>query len=228
MFDSIDPSQIPAGQNDAGYVDGRWKTFSVLHGPHNLSVAVFASDDADALDDEPGDATNAQAPGWVRRELALGHWRPCVYTSVSNAAALLAALDDAGVSRTQIRLWTAHYTYRQHICTEACGLPAGVIADATQWTDHSGGRNLDESTVTDTFFEPAPTPPVPTPALSALERDMRLVADGTGSTAKIWLISADWSKKHHVTANSSQWAGALGQTVIPVDAALVASITVSV
>ena len=78
MFDSIDPSQIPAGRDDAGYVDGRWRTFSVLHGPHNLSVAVFSSDDADALDDEPGDATNAQAPGWVRRELGLGHWRPCL------------------------------------------------------------------------------------------------------------------------------------------------------
>lgn len=154
MFDSIDPSQIPPNQDDAGYVDGRWQTFSALRGPHNLSVAVFATDDADALDDEPGDATNAQAPGWVQRELGLGHWRPCVYTSVSNVQALLTALAAAGMSRSQVRIWTAHYTYVRHRCTPACcaGLPADFLADATQWTDRSGGRNLDESTIADDFF----------------------------------------------------------------------------
>ena len=164
MFDSIDPSQIPPDVDDAGYVDGRWQTFQLLHGPHNLSIAVFASDDADALDIEPGDATNAQAPGWVKRELSLGHWRPCCYTSVSNGASLLAVLAGAGISRSQIRLWTAHYTYRPHLCDQSCGLPAGVTADATQWTDHSGGKNLDESTVADNFFDtPPPVAPPPAP-----------------------------------------------------------------
>lgn len=186
MFDSIDPRQIPAGQDAAGYVDGRWPTFTALHGPSNLSIAVFAADDADTLDVEAGDATNSQAPGWVKRELGLGHWRPCVYTSASNVRALLAALAAAGISRSQIRLWTAHYTYRPHLCGPACGLPAGVTADATQWTDRSGGRNLDESTIADDFFS-VPTPEV---AMAQLARPiiaivMRPQNDG------YWLIGQD-------------------------------------
>lgn len=159
MFDSIDASLIPPGQDDAGYVDGRWQTFQLLHGPHNLSIAVFATDDADALDVESGDATDAQAPAWVQRELSLGHWRPCVYTSVANAPALLAALAAAGIGRSQIRLWTAHYTYVAHICDQSCGLPPGMVADGTQWTDASGGQNLDESTIAADFFASPPPPP---------------------------------------------------------------------
>ena len=162
MFDSIDPSQIPAGQDAAGYVDGRWRTFTALHGPSNLSVAVFPVDDADALDVEPGDATNADAPGWVRRELGRGHWRPCLYTSVANLPALLAALATAGLTRGQVRIWTAHYTYAPHRCTHACNpqLPVDFVADATQWTDRSGGKNLDESELADDFFGPN-IPPLP-------------------------------------------------------------------
>lgn len=159
MFDSIDPAQIPAGQDAAGYVDGQWRTFTALHGPSNLSVAVFPVDDAEALDVEPGDATNADAPGWVKRELGLGHWRPCLYTSVANLPGLLAALG-AGIQRSQVRIWTAHYTYQPHRCTHACNqqLPADFLADATQWTDRSGGKNLDESELADDFFDtPAPS-----------------------------------------------------------------------
>lgn len=157
MFDSIDASQIPPGQDDAGYVDGRWRTFTALHGPHNLSVAVFPADDADAGDDEPGDMTNQQAAAWAKRELGLGHWRPCIYTSVSNVPALLAALAAVGIARDQVRIWTAHYTYKSHRCSHACNaaLPADFLADGTQWTDRSGGRNLDESTIADDFFGPA-------------------------------------------------------------------------
>lgn len=160
MYDSIDPSQIPAGQDAAGYVDGHWPTFTALHGPNNLSIAVFAWDNADALDDEPGDATNADVAGWVKRQLGLGHWRPCIYTSISNTAAMLAALAAAGISRDQVRVWTAHYTRTMHRCRNLCypGLPLGFVADATQWTDNSGGRNLDESTVAADFFAAAPKP----------------------------------------------------------------------
>ena len=169
MYDSTDPAQIPPGQDAAGYVDGKWPTFTALHGPSNLSIAVFATDDADTLDIEPGDATNAQAGKWVLHELGLGHWRPCVYTSVSNAGTLIATLKAVGLGRGQYRLWTAHYNYRPHLCTSACGLPAGVTADATQWTDRSGGRNLDESTLADGFFgTQTPTPP-PQPSPEGLD-----------------------------------------------------------
>lgn len=221
MFDSIDPSRIPPGQDDAGYVDGRWRTFTALHGPHNLSVAVFASDDADALDDEPGDATNAQAGGWVKRELGLGHWKPCVYTSVSNLPALLAALASAGISRGQVRIWTAHYTYRSHRCTRACnsGLAADFVADATQWTDRSGGRNLDESTIADNFFAtpaaaaPAPSQP-PYPVGDKMIHPVNVTTDANGNG---WtLTTIPWSAYQAISLQKGYppvdgyWPGAAG------------------
>lgn len=212
MFDSIDPSQIPAGQDAAGYVDGRWKTFSALHGPHNLSIAVFPADDADAADDEPGDMTNAQAAQWVLRELGLGHWRPCIYTSVSNVAALLAALAAVGIARGQVRIWTAHYTYVSHRCTHACwgALAADFLADATQWTDRSGGRNLDESTIADDFFgDPPPPPFIPRKKAHMFVAAQKPVQPGTPA----YVIFDNGTKLHLPDPNDFQaWLGACGQT----------------
>jgi hypothetical protein len=88
----------------------------------------------------------------VHRQLARGVKRPVLYTSVSNVAALLAALRTAGIARSAVRIWTAHYTYRQHICTPACGFGMPTSADATQFDDHALGRNLDESLVAAGFF----------------------------------------------------------------------------
>jgi hypothetical protein len=89
----------------AGYVQGLFPTFAALQrmftasGTHLLSIAVFASGNADCLDIESGDATNAQAPGWVKRQLARGAQRPCLYTSVSNMDALMTTLGGADLTR---------------------------------------------------------------------------------------------------------------------------------
>lgn len=156
MFDSVTVSEIPPDAAAvAGYVDGSWPTFPSLEAafPHALrvSVAVNATATADILDVESGDATNADAPAWVKHQLAEGR-TPGVYTSVSNAAALLAALQQAGVARWRIRLWTAHYTNIPHRCTAKCGFGFTGEADATQYTDHALGRNLDASLCTTGFF----------------------------------------------------------------------------
>jgi hypothetical protein len=76
-------------------------------------------------------------------------------------AAVLAALARAGIDRSQVRLWTAHYTGHAHLCTATCGFGFRWTADATQWTDRALGRNLDESVCTDSFFGPPPSPPDP-------------------------------------------------------------------
>lgn len=163
MYDSIDVAQIPRDAvAAAGYVNGRWPTFSRL-GPHKhrLSIAVSASANAECLDVEKGDATISQAPAWVKRQLKRGVKRPVVYTSVSRAPALLRALSDAGIRvkrakirrwlGPQIRLWTAHYTFHPHICSKECGF-GDITADATQYHDHALGKNLDASLVSPTFF----------------------------------------------------------------------------
>lgn len=169
MFDSVDVTQIPrSAAAVAGYVGGRWPTYQTLlksyPSAHVLGIAVFASEDAECLDIEQGDATIAEAASWVKRQVARGVAKPVCYTSLSQAASLLAALKAAGVQRNQIRLWTAHYNYTPHLCSSACGLGFTGTADATQYTDKAMGRNLDASLVSDGFFpapKPAPTPPPP-------------------------------------------------------------------
>lgn len=158
MFDSVELDEIPeSAPAVAGYIGGNWPTFDQLEerfpGAERLSIAVASHHDADCLDIEPGDATPADAPAWVRRQIRRGVERPVVYASASQMDDVLAELDAAGIPRTAVRIWTAHYTFAPHICGPAsCGELQRTKADATQWTNRSMGRNLDESLVSRAFF----------------------------------------------------------------------------
>ena len=157
MFDSITLDAIPdAPEAVAGYVNGSWPTFAEVkrRWPHakHLSIAVTSSANAECLDVEPGDATPADAPGWVKRQRERGVKRPVIYCSLSMVLPVLKALAAAGIERHEIRLWTAHYTGTAHRCTPACGLGMPTTADATQFTDHSHGANLDESLCSPEFL----------------------------------------------------------------------------
>jgi hypothetical protein len=169
MFDAVDLTQIPPGADAyAGYVDGAWITAPALRarfpGAHILSIAVFPEDDADCLDVEPGDATPQQAPVWVRRQQSRGIMRPVLYCSASVVNEVLGNLAAAGIGRSEVRLWSAHYTgISGHICGPGSCMyidPAGrpvPACDGTQWTSRALGRNLDESVLCDDFFgAPAP------------------------------------------------------------------------
>jgi hypothetical protein len=164
MFDSIDISQLPAGAPAyAGYVNGRWPTFALLlqkfPRAHLLDIAVNSGADATCLDVETGDATNADIYTWFVRQQARKVWRPVVYTSVSNADALVAVMTANGFNRAEYRLWSAHYS-GEHICGPATCKLTRFPCDGTQWTDKALGRNLDQSVLSDTFFgaPPAPAP----------------------------------------------------------------------
>lgn len=161
MFDSVSIDQIPSNADAvAGYTSGFWPTFVPLcqrfPKARHVSIAIAASHDAEVLDCEAGDASPDQAPAWVIRQLHRGVHRPVVYCSVSAVGQVLAALRAAGIQRGQVRLWTAHYTFRPHICSPACGNGMPTTADATQWTDRALGRNLDESLCADSFFAKPP------------------------------------------------------------------------
>lgn len=192
MADAINVGNLPPGMDAyAGYVNGNWPTYpqvvskfpTALH----LSIAVNATADGDCLDIENGDATNAQAGPWVARQRNKGAKRPCVYTSLANAQALIATLDGVGIPRHSYRLWTAHYTNHSHICSPACGLGFTDIADGTQWTDHGG--TYDESLLEDTFFD-TPTPEAP----------MLLIANNAGTVV---LVAGD---KPALALTAAQWA----------------------
>lgn len=171
MYDDVNASLIPRDAFAvAGYVDGAFANTAEMRKlfphAHLLTIAVFASDDAQCLDVEPGDATNAQVYEWFKRQLARGVYRPVVYTSGSNAAAMQATMKANGFPRSSYRMWTAHYTLVPHRCSPSrCGFGLDE-ADATQFTSTALGRSLDESLLAADFFDPppAPGPVVPTTA----------------------------------------------------------------
>lgn len=164
MFDSVTVSAIPADAPAvAGYVGGRWPTFSSLGArfphAHLLSIAINASENARCLDVENGDAVPSQAPAWLRDHADRSHGLPVLYTSASQLQAVINACSAAGITRDKYLLWSAHYTFHAHICApNVCGYPA---ADGCQWTDRALGRNLDESLVSALFFGPPPPPKDP-------------------------------------------------------------------
>ena len=84
-----------------------------------------------AGDFEKGDMAYEHAGPWAKRRIAAGVRRPVVYFSASNWGEVMRSLEQAGVARSKIRIWTAHYTGKEHLCSEACGVTG--TADATQW-----------------------------------------------------------------------------------------------
>lgn len=159
MYDSVTLSAIPAdAEAVAGYTSGRWPTFKEIPSrwpkAKHLSIAVNAEHDADCLDIERGDATPAQVPAWVRRQIARGAKKPVVYSSVSQMPTVLSILKASGIKRSKVRVWTAHYTGRPHRCGPECYRGFATVADATQYTNSALGRNLDASLVADSFFDP--------------------------------------------------------------------------
>ena len=159
MFDDTDISLDPPNAYAyAGYVDGDFANFALLKKTfpkaHLLSITVFGNK-ADCYDIEPGDGTNAQVYAWFLQMEADGVWRPCIYTSASNMAAMQATMKANGFARSSYRMWSAHYTGVPHFCgPNTCGFGLDQ-ADATQFTDRALGKSLDESIIADDFFEPS-------------------------------------------------------------------------
>jgi len=163
MFDSVDVTQIPLGAEAvAGYTTGLYPTWSSLAAkfPHayRLSIAVNSGENADCLDIEAGDATVGDAPGWYARQRARGVARPCLYASVSTMGSLLGVLRLAGIPRSSVRLWSAHYGDGQHVCGPGSCRMTSTAVDGSQWTDMALGRSLDESLLVDGFFGSGPSP----------------------------------------------------------------------
>jgi peptidoglycan hydrolase-like protein with peptidoglycan-binding domain len=158
MFDDTDVSKLPAGPDFAyaGYVGGLFPTFPELQrrfpGHRLLSIAVNASEDAECLDIEKGDATVEDAPGWFKRQVARGVAFPVLYCSAGNLIALESTMAAAGISRLAYRLWSAHYTHAEHLCSpKTCGFGFTEV-DGTQWTNQANGISLDQSVLIPEFF----------------------------------------------------------------------------
>jgi peptidoglycan hydrolase-like protein with peptidoglycan-binding domain len=173
MADSITVANLPAGYNAyLGYVDGIYRTYNELRlkfpGVPAVGLTVlggFAV--ADGCDIETFDLTPVTGAEWTAGRLRAGAHRPISYASVSNMTSqggVLPELTARGISRSQVRLLSAHYGAGEHICGPSTCRLMSVDADGTQWTDQAHGNAgslIDASVLRDDFFSgsPAPVPP---------------------------------------------------------------------
>jgi hypothetical protein len=165
MYDSIQNDQFPPGAAAyAAYVDGSLGNqpnyahiVAAFPKAQHLSVALFASNNADTLDVEPGASVPSDVPGWYAAQRKRGIQRPCVYASASAMNdEILPVLSRAGIARSTVRLWTAHYDIGEHICGPGSCRALSIDADGTQWTPNAivngVARDLDQSLLKENFF----------------------------------------------------------------------------
>lgn len=169
MFDTVsDPAQTFHGltvEEVAAYGNGHFanhnKAKAEFPHAHILKIDVNGQGIGNTGDFEAGDMALAHAGAWAKGRIHAGIHRPVIYFSVSNWRTIMQSLQAAGVSRSDIRIWTAHYTGQAHRCSSACGFGVTGSADATQWAspsahgtlpDKYAGRNVDVSLTADNFF----------------------------------------------------------------------------
>lgn len=199
MLDTVDdPRATFSGltvEAVAAYGNGRFANYVVAREEfpqaHILQIDVTGQGIGEAGDFEPGDLGYDQVGNWARQRMAAGVWRPVIYFSVSNWGTVVNSLAAAGVPRTSVRLWTAHYNGEPHLCSAACGYGVSDTADATQWasSDAAGtlpamyaGRNLDVSVTADDFWGPGPSPGIP----AFPGRDLHQPPIMTGADVRTW------------------------------------------
>lgn len=130
MYDSVNPSRIPRdAEIVAGYVNGIYKwadsDWALFPNAVHVGIAVRASyDGGEVLDVEIGDATPAEAPGWVtmRRSHDVD---PSIYCNLSTWPTVVRAFQSAGV--VEPHYWIAHYD-------GSPTLPVGAVAKQYQNT----------------------------------------------------------------------------------------------
>jgi hypothetical protein len=145
IYDSVNPSSVPAGQRVATYVDGPFAVSSSQVTGHSSVLWIDTNGSnphaAGALDVEPGDATPTSAAQWVHQKLSAdpnstavvytmrGEW-PQVQSAISSLPSQM---------QSHVRYWIADPTGTPHM------VPG---ASATQWY---WGNNYDISTATPSF-----------------------------------------------------------------------------
>src|SRR4051794_29991847 len=162
MFDTADDPKhvfnglaVEAGGGDGnGMYANHDKAKAGFPGAQLLMIDVKDQHIGDAGDFEDGCMAVANAGSWAKHRLDAGVRRPVIYFAVSDWRPIVQSLRGAGVSRNDVRMWTAHYTGRSHLCSSGCGFGVTGTAHATQWAsrqargtlpDEYRGRNMDVS-----------------------------------------------------------------------------------
>lgn len=174
---SLASLQPVAAQFDllAGYDDGAWPDAQAITqafpGKTVVRITTSAADDqGDMLDVEQGDASPADAPGWVQRRRAAGHLGPLVYGPESSRAAIVAAFNQDEVPLPG--LWIAAYP--------GVGKKLQQPGDVGhQWANFQA-QGYDASVVVDYLPGIDPPPFAPNPLQEVEPMPIRLVVNGVG------------------------------------------------
>lgn len=161
MYDAVNAENIPANATIvAGYVDQiripPWSSADWDRFPNAAKVQIVkkaSSNFGHVLDVEPGDATPAQAPGWVTMRRAAGLATPCVYMNASTWPAVKAEFAQQNVAPPLY--WVAQYDLKavlpdgaiakQH--TNTAGFDVSVVADFWPGVDSPSPSHLTESEI---------------------------------------------------------------------------------
>lgn len=149
MYDAIYPLNIP--QNAlyvGGYTDGNWpwmvRSPNLFPNAKKFTFCVFPSGDAMCLDVEHGDATPAQAPGWVVKQRNRGK-DPVVYCSRLSDYGWQAVQDAFNAARVP----HPHYGIADYNGSRALPVLNGITAIFHQYADVGP---YDLSSLSDTFM----------------------------------------------------------------------------
>lgn len=216
MYDSIVLNPPANAEAVAGYVAGSWPDYNAMvraypHAKH-VSISPFASVNARILDIEPRDATPDEAASWLQRQLARGEALPGIYVSASSAENIVQRVAAAGISRDKWVLWTAHYTGTPHI-SQIGEFGLTTAANATQYTDHANGLNLDESECDANFF-PGNVPVGPwRPDWTKFDKDLITYERANGQV--LHLYEAQTLQQHYgAPAKDVDWLAELSHRLV--------------
>jgi len=129
IYDSVAPTEIPAGQHVATYADGPFQASSASVAGRGSVLWIDTNGtnpQANALDVEPGDATPTEAASWVSAKLSANpHSDPIVYTFLADWGPVQSNINALpSWMQSHVRYWIADPTGTPHI------VPG---ASATQW-----------------------------------------------------------------------------------------------
>lgn len=196
MYDAVTASNIPrTAAMVAGYIDKiklePWSAADWARFPNAVKVEIVkkASTNAgDVLDVEPGDATPAEAPGWVLRRRAAGA-DPTVYMNASTWPSVRTEFQRQGVPEPWY--WVAKYDGSP---TWGAGWAAARCVAKQYLGDVAPG--IDVSSVTD-YWPGVDARPGPAPSITGEDESMTEVqckAIGDGGFASIRLGGSDTAR----------------------------------
>jgi hypothetical protein len=200
MGDAVTVSNLPPGLDAyAGYENGLYQTMDQLAarfpGKRLLGISVFLADVGQFLDVERYDATPDQASAYWHMRRAAGVTRPGMYASISVMPDVVNALSNAGITRTEYRLWSAHYQFGEHICgPSTCNYNANVQrvetpwCDGTQWTNNGG--LWDTSLLLDDFF------------IEGVDRPPMANSNPLPPNVKVLSVQASWAGPNRTDPNN--------------------------